>query len=173
VTGAGPIGLLAAMMGAQRELDVHVLDHHQGGVKPALVRDLGATYHDTTVIDTLEHVAPDIIIECTGVPSVVRDILGRTAAVGIVCLTGVSGEGYSIDVDLGWLGRTLVLNNDVVFGTVNANRSHYESAADALALADRKWLGRLITRRVPLERWSEALQPAPDDVKAIIEFPQT
>jgi glucose 1-dehydrogenase len=171
VTGAGPIGILAAMMGAQRELDVHVLDHHKGGVKPALVRDLGATYHDTTVIDTLEHVAPDIIIECTGVSSVIRDALGRTTAVGIICLTGVSGEGHSDDIDLGWLGRTLVLNNDVVFGTVNANRSHYESAADALALADRKWLGRLVTRRVPLDRWSEALQPAPDDVKAIIEFP--
>jgi glucose 1-dehydrogenase len=74
-------------------------------------------------------------------------------------------------MDLGWLGRTLVLNNDVVFGTVNSNRTHYESAANALALADRKWLGRLVTRRVPLERWSEALQPARDDVKAIIEFP--
>jgi threonine dehydrogenase-like Zn-dependent dehydrogenase len=171
VTGAGPIGLLAAMMGAQRGLDVHVLDHHRGGVKPALVCDLGATYHDTTVVETLEHVAPDIIIECTGVPSVIRDALGRTTAVGIVCLTGVSGEGHSDDMDLGWLGRTLVLNNDVVFGTVNANRSHYEAAANALAFADRKWLGRLVTRRLPLERWSEALQPAPDDVKAIIEFP--
>jgi threonine dehydrogenase-like Zn-dependent dehydrogenase len=171
VTGAGPIGLLAAMMGAQRDLDVHVLDHHQGGVKPALVRGLGFTYHDTTVVDTLEHVAADVIIECTGVPSVVRDVLGRTAAVGIVCLTGVSGEGHSNDMDLGWLGRTLVLNNDVVFGTVNANRRHYESAANALARADRKWLGRLITRRVPLERWSDALQPAPDDVKSVIEFP--
>src|SRR5580692_5521279 len=28
VTGAGPIGLLAALIGAQRGLDVHVLDHH-------------------------------------------------------------------------------------------------------------------------------------------------
>ena len=65
-----------------------------------------------------------------------------------------------------------MLDNDVVFGTVNANRRHYQSAASALALADRQWLGRLITRRVPIERWSEALEPRPDDVKVIIEFAQ-
>ncbi len=52
----------------------------------------------------------------------------------------------------------MVLDNDVVFGTVNANRRHYEMAADALAGADQGWLRRLITRRVPLERFSEALE---------------
>src|SRR5262249_49298271 len=45
VTGAGPIGLLAALMGMQRGLDVHVLDHNRGGPKEAIVCDLGATYH--------------------------------------------------------------------------------------------------------------------------------
>jgi threonine dehydrogenase-like Zn-dependent dehydrogenase len=171
VTGAGPIGLLAALMGIQRGLDVHVLDHHQDGVKPALVRALGGTYHGTTVPEALEHLAPDIIIECTGVASVIGDLLAHTAPVGVTCLTGVSGVGHSLDIDIGRLNRNLVLDNDVVFGTVNANRRHYESAADALARADPKWLGRLITRRVPLERWSEALEPRPGDVKVVIEFP--
>jgi threonine dehydrogenase-like Zn-dependent dehydrogenase len=170
VTGAGPIGLLAAMMGAQRGLDVHVLDHNQSGVKPDLVRDLGATYHDSTVVDTLEHLAPDIIMECTAAPALIRDLIGRTAATGIVCLTGVSGPGHSLEVDVGGLNRALVLNNQVIFGTVNANRRHYELAAAALARADRKWLGRLIARRVALERWNEALEARPDDVKVIIEF---
>jgi glucose 1-dehydrogenase len=58
----------------------------------------------------------------------------------------------------------------VVFGTVNANRRHYQAAAAALANADQGWLDRLITRRVPLDRWSEALQRRPDDVKAIIDL---
>ena len=66
----------------------------------------------------------------------------------------------------------MVLDNDVVFGTVNANRRHYEMAADALARADQRWLGRLITRRVPLERWSEALEHRRGDIKVIIDFPQ-
>jgi glucose 1-dehydrogenase len=57
-----------------------------------------------------------------------------------------------------------------VFGTVNANRRHYQAAATALAAADPSWLERLITRRVPLGRWSDALQRRPDDVKAVIDL---
>jgi threonine dehydrogenase-like Zn-dependent dehydrogenase len=170
VTGAGPIGLLAAMMGAQRGLDVHVLDHHKSGVKPALVRDLGGTYHHDPVAEVTGHLAPDIIMECTGVPSLIGDLLGLAAPTGVVCLTGVSNSGHALDLDVGWLNRALVLNNQVVFGTVNANRRHYESAARALRDADPKWLGRLITRRVPLDRWAEAFEPRPDDVKVVIEF---
>jgi len=172
VTGAGPIGLLAAMMGAQRGLDVHVLDHHKSGVKPALVRDLGGTYHHDPVAEVTGHLAPDIIMECTGVPSLIGDLLGLAAPTGVVCLTGVSNSGHALDLDVGWLNRALVLNNQVVFGTVNANRRHYESAARALRDADPKWLGRLITRRVPLDHWEEALEQRSDDVKVIVEFPQ-
>jgi glucose 1-dehydrogenase len=60
----------------------------------------------------------------------------------------------------------------VVFGSVNANRAHYQAAADALARADRAWLQRLVTRRVPLARWSEALARQPDDVKVVIDMEQ-
>jgi hypothetical protein len=62
------------------------------------------------------------------------------------------------------------LANDVVFGSVNANRRHYRDGADALAKADPDWLARLITRRVPLERWKEALENRPDDVKVVVDF---
>ena len=66
----------------------------------------------------------------------------------------------------------MVLDNETVFGTVNANRRHYEMAADALAHADKTWLARLITRRVPLDRWSEALEPRKGDIKVVIDFAQ-
>src|SRR5216683_3833426 len=85
VTGAGPIGLLAALMGAQRGFDVHVFDRNVTGTKPDLVRELGGTYHDGTIVEAVEHLAPDIVIECTGAPSLIRDLLGHTAASGIVC----------------------------------------------------------------------------------------
>ena len=74
VTGAGPIGLLAALMGMQRGLDVHVLDHNKGGPKEAIVRDLGATYHSDA--SSLDRLAPDVLMECTGAPAVIRDCLG-------------------------------------------------------------------------------------------------
>src|SRR3954451_24509241 len=41
ITGAGPIGLLAALFAAQRGLEVHVFDRNEGGPKPGLIRDLG------------------------------------------------------------------------------------------------------------------------------------
>jgi len=169
VTGAGPIGLLAALMGLQRGLDVHVLDHNAKGPKPALVRELGATYHANGMAD-IEGLEPDILIECTGAPAVIRDVLGRTAPDGIVCLAGVTAPGHAFEFDIGRYNRTMVLNNETVFGTVNANHRHYEMAADALARADRGWLERLITRRVQIERWAEALEHRSDDIKVIIEF---
>jgi threonine dehydrogenase-like Zn-dependent dehydrogenase len=168
VTGAGPIGLLAALLATQRRYEVHVLDRATDGPKPQLVRDLGATYHSGTVAAAGE--APDIVIECTGVASLVLDVLERGAPGSIVCLAGVSSGGHALPIDLGAINREMVLDNQVVFGSVNANRRHYEQAATALAAADPAWLSRLITRRVPLERWQEALNRRPDDVKPVIEF---
>jgi glucose 1-dehydrogenase len=64
----------------------------------------------------------------------------------------------------------MVLNNSVVFGSVNANHRHYRAAALTLARADRGWLERLITRREPLPRWAEALDRRPDDIKVVIDI---
>ena len=168
VVGAGPIGLLAAMLAVQRGLDTHVLDRVTGGLKPRLVSDLGATYHAGSIADT--GLVPDVIVECTGVPQLVLDAVSHNGPLGIVCLTGVSSGGRQIGVDAGLLSRTMVLENDVVFGSVNANRRHYRHAADALLAADPDWLDGLVTRRVPLSAWREAYTRSPDDVKAVLEF---
>lgn len=168
VTGAGPIGLLAAMMAVLRGLDVHVLDIVTEGPKPDLVRDLGATYHSTDVREACS--GADIVLECTGVGQLVFDVMQCTAPNGIVCLTGLSSGGRMLEANLAAMNRTMVLENDVVFGTVNANRRHYEAAAEALARADRNWLSRLITRSVPLSRWEDALTRRDDDVKTVLDL---
>ena len=167
VTGAGPIGLLAALLGVQRGLEVHVLDRMASGVKPDLVRDLGATYHSGAVADI--GLSPDVVIECTGVPSVILDAMTHVGIGGVVCLAGVSSGGHQISFDEGSLNRTMVLDNVAVVGSVNANRRHYEAAAAALAAADHDWLSRVVSRRVPLEKWQQALERGPDDVKVVIE----
>jgi hypothetical protein len=63
-----------------------------------------------------------------------------------------------------------VLENRVVFGSVNANRRHYEAAAQALQRAERPWLERLLTRKVPLERFAEAYSRDARDVKTVLLF---
>lgn len=73
-------------------------------------------------------------------------------------------------MDIGSLNRDAVLRNDVVFGSVNANRRHYEQAADALLRADASWLARLITRRLPLEGFADAFDRRPDDVKVVLDL---
>ena len=168
ITGAGPIGLLAALLGVQRGLAVRVLDRVTGGPKPELVRELGAGYHTGAIADTGEPV--DVVMECTGVGQLVFDAMAATAAPGVVCLTGVSPAGRRIEVDAGALNRALVLENDAVIGSVNAARHHYQQAAAALARADRGWLERLITRRVALDDCAAAFDAGGDDIKAVVEL---
>jgi glucose 1-dehydrogenase len=168
VTGAGPIGLLAALIGVQRGHNVHVLDLATEGLKPELVEQLGATYHAGTITETEVH--PDIVVECTGAASLIRGAMERAAAGAIVCLTGVGGPVVPDASSPTTLLTDAVLKNLVLFGSVNANRRHYFLAARALAKADRSWLERLVTRRVRPEQFEHALQRSADDIKVVIEF---
>jgi len=169
VSGAGPIGLLAALLGVQRGLDVHVFDRVTSGPKPQLVADLGATYRSESIAEASRGV--DVVIECTGVGQLVLDVIQReTAPNTIMALTGFSSGEPAVPIDAATMNRHMVLGNEVVFGSINANRRHYEAGLLALAKADRGWLDRLITRRVPLERWAAAFERQPGDIKTVIGF---
>lgn len=165
ITGAGPVGLMAALFGVQRGLEVHVLDRNDEGPKPELVRDLGALYH-------LKHpgLEFDIVVECTGAPTVIAQAVAGTSPGAIVCLTGLGGAQNAASFDIAAFNQSLVLENRVVFGTVNANRRHYEAAAEGLARADRRWLERIIARKVTLKNWHEAYEKRPGDVKTVLLF---
>ena len=168
VTGAGPIGLLAAFGGVLNGLDVHVLDRVASGPKPELVKDLGATYHSTTVSNL--GFEPDIIIECTGVGQVIAESIHKVAAGGIVCLTGVGAGGTAPAATTADTAASAVLKNNVIVGSVNANKRHWYKASVALSRADPKWLERLITRREKPEDFKRALEREPDDIKVIVQF---
>jgi len=168
VTGAGPIGLLAALVAKQRGLDVHVLDRVESGSKPELVRALGATYHACRVADV--GFQPDVIVECTGVGQVINDSIRGIAAGGVVCLTGVGRGGSTLGPPAADVAAAAVLKNNVVVGSVNANKRHWYKAAQVLAHADRAWLAGLITRRERPDDFMRALQHQPDDIKVVIQF---
>ena len=113
----------------------------------------------------------DVVIECTGLGAVGRSAASGLVSGGIVCLTGIMNLDRTLDVDATALNRNMVLRNQVVFGTVNAGRRHWEqAAAAALAAADPGWLTGLIARRVPLARWTEALDRQPDDIKVVVDI---
>jgi glucose 1-dehydrogenase len=168
ITGAGPIGLLAALIARQRGLETHVLDRATEGPKPRLVADLGAQYHTAPVAEL--PLRPDIVIECTGVGEVVIGAVHLAAPGAVVALTGISHSEQAGEAYLDALNKDLVLGNKAVFGTVNAARRHYDQAAAALAAADPGWLARLITRRLPAEDWPAALEKRPEDIKIVVDM---
>ncbi|MEU4806720.1 alcohol dehydrogenase catalytic domain-containing protein [Actinosynnema sp. NPDC023587] len=161
VTGAGPIGLLAALLGVQRGFEVHVVDRVADGPKPDLVRALGAHYHAD-----IADVSADVAIECTGVAPLAWEAIRRTS---VTVLAGLTGDHDPVPLDPAVFDE-VVLGNKAVVGTVNADLADYRAAADALARADRSWLAGLITRRVPLERFTEAFDKHADDVKVVVDL---
>ena len=170
ITGAGPIGLLAALLATRRGYQTYVLNLVTEGRKPDMVRRLGATYFHRGNIGEAAAEA-DIVIECTGFVQMLLEVGPQHVRHRIICLTGVSAAGVESTVDPGLLNRNMVLQNSVLFGSVNANRDHYELAAQALAQADPGWLADLITRREPLGQWAAAYARQPDDIKTILTFP--
>ncbi len=168
VTGAGPIGLLACLLGVQRGYEVHVVDLATEGPKRDLVEAVGAHYHAGDAADV--DASMDVVIECTGLGAVGRSAGQRVVSGGIMCLTGIMNVEPQFDLDATTMNRNMVLRNAVLFGTVNAGRRHWEQAVDALATADPAWLQAMITRRVPLSRWSEALDRQPQDIKVVVDL---
>ncbi len=167
VTGAGPIGLLAALRLKANNLEVHVLDRAETGPKADLVRALGGTYHSGRVTDL--DFEPDVIVECTGVGAVIADSIQQIGSGGILCLTGI-GAGGAATGEVASVAAQVVLKNNLIVGSVNANKRHWYRAGQNLARSDRQWLNRLITRREKPEDFRTALERQPDDVKVIIQF---
>jgi len=167
VTGAGPIGLLAAAVASLSGIEVHVLDRVETGLKPDLVRAHGATYHTGSVLDL--GFEPDVIVECTGVGSVIAESIQKVGAGGVVCLTGVGAGGIAPRATAD-IAAAAVLKNNVVVGSVNANKRHWYKASDRLGRLDRAWLSRLITRYEKPENFKQALERKPDDIKVVIRF---
>jgi threonine dehydrogenase-like Zn-dependent dehydrogenase len=167
ITGAGPIGLLAALIAGQRGYTVHVLDRAVDGPKPQLVQALGGQY--ITDLSDLQ-VAPDVVIEATGAGQVVVETAKLLGWAGVLCLTGISPGPQPINVQMDALTRQLVIRNAAVVGSVNAAKRHYADAIEVLLAADSAWLERLITRTVPLSDWPSALTKEPDDIKVVVDL---
>jgi hypothetical protein len=70
--------------------------------------------------------------------------------------------------------RRLVLRNQVMVGSVNASRDHFQLAVNDLALAQTRWPGRvadLITHRHTYTDFDAALQHhGSDEIKVVLEW---
>jgi hypothetical protein len=85
------------------------------------------------------------------------DAVGRLRRSGVLCLLGIDGREQKVTLDGRVLGLDMILENRVVFGSVNAHRNDWLAAVDTLAHIDPELLDALIGLRVPLEQFEEAL----------------
>src|SRR5208282_1493173 len=109
VVGAGPIGMLAALLGVQRGYQVHVFDRVEDGPKPGLVAAVGATYHHGPVGDL--GLRPDVILECAGAGEVVMELARRVTQASVICLIGISSEQRRLPVDVHGVHASMVCEN--------------------------------------------------------------
>jgi glucose 1-dehydrogenase len=157
VLGAGPIGLLAASVFRVRGLRTVVIGREAPSDRRArIVTGIGAEYlsvANRTMPDVTRAVGyPDIIIEATGVSRVVFDAMEMLARNGVLCLLSVTGGDTVAPEPIDRINQTIVLGNQVVFGSVNASPRHFKQGVKDFVAIDRKWPGvmnRLLTDRIP------------------------
>jgi threonine dehydrogenase-like Zn-dependent dehydrogenase len=137
VLGAGPIGLLSAMMLVARNMTTFIYSREAAsGERAALARSFGAEYisaGDTPLSDLAARVGKaDIVFEAVGTAKVAFGALGALAPNGIFILSGFPSSHVPIEIDLDGIMRDIVLKNQVLFGTVNASRGAFEAAVRQL-----------------------------------------
>lgn len=178
VLGAGPLGLLTTALLKLSDYNIYTLDVvPRSSVKAQLVESVGANYVEGNVLSVAS--LPDkvgnldLIMEATGNSTVAFQAMSALGTNGILCLMGVSTGQKPLEVNASCLNMQMVLGNKMVFGTVSSNRGHFERAVESLIRIEEKWpgwLSRLITRRLTLDKFRDALDPAPDNIKTVIEL---
>lgn len=178
VFGAGPIGLLGTFLLRNLGLEVYTVAHSLGGennFKSQLAEKAGARYistQQTAIADLPKKIGPiDFIIEATGNSEVAFNAIGILGINGVMALTSVSGGHNSLPLDTNVLNLQMVLGNQVVFGSVNANRRYFEEGVKHWGEFEQKYpglLSQVITRRLPMDEYKTALSKDPEGIKTVI-----
>jgi threonine dehydrogenase-like Zn-dependent dehydrogenase len=178
VLGGGPVGLLGAMALRGAGCEVTVVSRQAADDPRArLVEAIGGRYVSSAVEPLGAVVAKlgriDLVYEAVGAAAPAFEALAALGPNALFVFTGVPGRRGAPDLDGGALMRSVVLNNQVLLGTVNAGRDAYEAAVADLGRFVERWPGAvrgLITSRVPLAGAREALLARGDGIKTVVEI---
>jgi threonine dehydrogenase-like Zn-dependent dehydrogenase len=177
VLGAGPIGLLGAMMFVARNVETFVYSLEPADSDRArLVRSFGGQYvsaRDLQLHDLSSRMGScDIIFEAVGTAWVAFSALSALAANGVCILSGVPAGKKAIEINLDAIMRDIVLKNQVIFGTVNASRAAFEASVQKLEQFMTLFpdaVRSLITERVGLEEAPRLLAKA-SGIKQVVSL---
>jgi threonine dehydrogenase-like Zn-dependent dehydrogenase len=178
VLGAGPIGLLAAAVLRVRGLRTVVVGREEPtDFRAQIVKSLGAEYlcvANKTLPDVPKETGfPDIVIEATGVSRVVFDAMEILGPNGVLCLLSVTGGDTMNAEPIDLINQRLVLGNQVVFGSVNANPRHFKQGVKDFVTINKKWPGvmnRLLTDKIPWENHKKWFTERGTGIKSTLEI---
>jgi len=179
VAGLGPVGLLAAMVLRLRGGEVYGLDVVDASTaRPKWLEAIGGSYIDGRQLpaDQVKKKigGMDFILDATGIAQLEFNLLDALAVNGMYVLTGIPAGDSQVQIPGAELIRQLVLDNQVMLGSVNAAHGHFQMGADDLARANLRWgiqIAGLITNRYSPEQFAGLKdQHQPDAIKEVIEW---
>jgi threonine dehydrogenase-like Zn-dependent dehydrogenase len=162
VIGAGAVGMLSTYLLRLDGVEVFTAAlEPESDVRAQLAAASGARYVSTAdmPLDALrEEVGGfDLVIEAAGNADVMAQTLGLLRRSGVACLLGIDPRDQRVEIDGRVLALDAILENRVLFGSVNAQRQDWVAAVAALDEARRRWpLESFIGVRVPLDRFEDA-----------------
>jgi threonine dehydrogenase-like Zn-dependent dehydrogenase len=179
VAGLGPVGLLASLALRLRGAEVYGLDVVDSqSARPQWLSHIGGIYVDGRTVPpdkARRELGPmDLIFEATGIASLEFNLLDALGENGIYALTGIPGGDRPLQFDAADLIRRLVLSNQVMIGSVNASRGHFQMAIDDLAHAKLAWgnhVELLISHRRSYTDYQRVLtRHEADEIKVVLEW---
>jgi glucose 1-dehydrogenase len=176
VLGAGPIGILGAMALVRHGFDTYVYSRSKKpNPKADLVESFGAKYissESVTVDELAEQVGNiDLVYEAVGLSKISYDVMRVLGMNGVYVFTGIPAPRAPIPVEADNIMRNMVLKNQAVVGTVNADKKAFEDAISDLGIFMKRWptaLKSLITGRYTLDSYKELLLGDKSGIKNVI-----
>jgi threonine dehydrogenase-like Zn-dependent dehydrogenase len=176
VLGAGPVGLLGVMVLIAAGFQTYVYSRSKvPNPKADLVESIGGTYisSETTWVEQLaERVGTiDLGFEAAGASQIVFDVMRVLGTNAIFVCAGVPDPKAPTRVDTERLILDVVLKNQVVLGTVNADKAAFEASIRDLGIFKQRWpqaLRSLITGYYPLEQAPQLLLGRMGGIKSIV-----
>ncbi len=158
VIGAGAIGLVTTYLLRLADVEVWTASLEETS---ELVEQSGAHYVSTSSTEISELGTFDLVIEAAGNAELMAQSLGLLRRNGVACLLGIDPRRQKVEIEGRVLGVDAILENHVLFGSVNAHRRDWLAAVEDLDRARERWpeaLARFVTLRVPLDHFEEAFE---------------
>jgi threonine dehydrogenase-like Zn-dependent dehydrogenase len=141
-----------------------------------LLKEAGGTYangHETNLTKLASHFgAFDFIFEAAGSAQLDIELFSALGPNGIYVLTGIPGSSRTFNVSVEVIMRNFVLKNQLLFGSVNADKKHWEMAVRDMEKINNTFNGimeKLITHRVPYQEFRKVFfERTEDEVKTAL-----